>query len=91
MTDDAHRVTFAEVDTDNRCWGSGTTGLGCDREATLAVGLCRECHAAISTRVEQGRAPRRPALPPGGVIEVSVVFGDGGELVDRVVEAGTEL
>ncbi len=71
MGDDAHRVTFEEVAFDRRCWGSGTTGQGCGREATLPVGLCASCHDAISRRIQE-HAERPAAGGPYRILELDV-------------------
>lgn len=82
MGDDAHQVTFEEVASGRRCWGSGTTGNGCEREATLRVGLCDSCHDVISSRVEEGR-PERPSAPNRRIVEMDFEVNRAGGVVSR--------
>ncbi len=81
MVDDAHEVTFDDVASDRRCWGSGTTRHGCGREATSALGLCDTCHAEIAGRGEESRAQPSPAA--GRVVEMNVELDCRGRVVSR--------
>ncbi len=81
MGDDAHDVAFDDAAFDRRCWGSGTTGHGCRREATSLLGLCDSCHAEIAGRIEEGRAQRRSA--GARIVEMNVGLDCGGRVVSR--------
>ncbi len=83
MEDDAHQVSFDEAAMDRRCWGSGTTGRGCGRQATSQVGLCDGCHAEILRRVQEGRAKSRSTAGKGRILEMNLELNCAGEVISR--------